>query len=157
MYTQGFGHAWVPRARLAFSSSLVSNPQILHLSAFRLSTRPSSISLSHPLGLSSHQSLSITDLPLLCSEVSRISLAMAHILAIVLSTLLVLGIAVYAPVRFAETEYIDVAPDKIQDLESSLLEMLGTNPLSVHFAELALSYGKRYDSVRMLCTVPVPS
>jgi hypothetical protein len=82
---------------------------------------------------------------------------MAHILAIVLSTLLVLGIAVYAPVHFAKIEYIDVAPDKIQDLESSLLEMLGTNPLSVHFAELTLSYGKRYDSVHMLCTVPVPS
>jgi hypothetical protein len=69
----------------------------------------------------------------------------------------VLVIVVYAPVRFAETEYIDMATDKIQDLESSLLEMLGTNPLSVHFAELALSYGKRYDSVRMLCTVSVPS
>jgi hypothetical protein len=49
-----------------------------------------------------------------------------------------------------------MAPDKIQDLESSLLEMLGTNPLSVHFAELALSYSNRYDSVHMLCTVSVP-
>jgi hypothetical protein len=84
---------------------------------------------------------------------------MAHILTVVLSTSLALVIVVYAPVRFAETKYIDVATDKIQDLESSLLEMLGTNPLSVHFAELSLSYGKRYDSVMlcMLCTVPVPS
>jgi hypothetical protein len=89
--------------------------------------------------------------------VSRISLAMAHILAIVLRTLLVLGIAVSSARLFAETEYIDLATNKIQDLESSLLEMLGTNPLSVHFAELTLSYGKRYDSVHMLCTVPVPS
>jgi hypothetical protein len=127
-----FGHAWVPRARLASSSSLVSNLIILHLSAFQLSTRPSSVPLSHPLGLASHQSLSIIALPLLCSEVSRISLAMAHILTIVLSTLLVLGITVYAPVRFAETEYIDVATDKIQDLESSFPEMLGIIPLSVH-------------------------
>jgi hypothetical protein len=82
---------------------------------------------------------------------------MAHILTIVLSTLLALVIVVYAPVRFAETKYIDVVTDKIQDLESSLFEMLGTNPLSVHFAELSLSYGKRYGSVRMLCTVSVPS
>ena len=82
---------------------------------------------------------------------------MAHILTIVLRTLLALVIVVYAPIRFAETEYTDVATDKIQDLEFSLLEMLGTNPLSIHFAELALSYSKRYDSVRMLCTVPVPS
>jgi hypothetical protein len=81
-----FGHAWVPRARLASSSSLVSNLIILHLSTFQLSTRPSSVPLSHPLGLASHQSLSIIALPLLCSEVSRISLAMAHILTIVLST-----------------------------------------------------------------------
>jgi hypothetical protein len=69
----------------------------------------------------------------------------------------VLGIVVYASVRFTITEYIDVATDKIQYLESSLLEILGINPLSVHFAELALSYGKRYDSVRMSCTVSVPS
>jgi hypothetical protein len=82
---------------------------------------------------------------------------MAHILTVVLSTSLALVIVVYAPVRFAETEYIDVATDKIQDLESSLLEMLGINPLSVHIAELALIYGKRYDSVRRLCTVSVPS
>ena len=82
---------------------------------------------------------------------------MAHILMVVLSTSLALVIVVYAPIRFAETKYIDVATDKIQDLESSLLEMLGTNPLSVHFAELALSYGKRYDSIRQLCTVSVPS
>jgi hypothetical protein len=109
------------------------------------------------LGLSSHQSFSTTYMPLLCSEVSKISLAMAHILAIVLSTLLVLGIAVSSTRLFAETEYIDLATNKIQDLESSLLEMLGTNPLSVHFAELTLSYGKRYDSVHMLCTVTVPS
>jgi hypothetical protein len=148
MYTQGFRHAWVPRARLAFISSLVSNPQFLHLSTFQLSTRSSSVPLSHPLGLSSHQSLSTTDLPLLCSEVFRISLSMAHLHTVVLSTL---------PVRFVETEYIDMAPDKIQDPESSLLEILGTNPLYVHFAKLTLRYGKRYDSVHMLCTVPVPS
>jgi hypothetical protein len=130
------------------SSSLVSNLIILHLSAFQLSTRPSSVPLSHPLGLASHQSLSIIALPLLCSEVSRISLAMAHILTIVLSTSLALINVVYAPIRFAETEYIEVATDKIQDLESSLSEILGINPLSVHIAELALNYGKRYDSVR---------
>jgi hypothetical protein len=148
MYTQGFGHAWIPRARLDFISSLVSNPQSLHLSTLQLSTRSSSVPLSHPLGLSSHQFSSTIGLPLLYSEVSRISLAMAHIHTIVLSTL---------PVHFAETEYIGMVPDKIQDLEFSLLEMLGTNPLSVHFAELVLSYSKRYDSVRLLCTVSLPS
>jgi hypothetical protein len=87
---------------------------------------------------------------LLCSEVSWISLAMAHILTVVLSTSLALVIFVSTPVHFAETEYIDVVTDKIQDLESSLFEMLGTNPLSVHFAEFSLRYGKRYDSVRHL-------
>jgi hypothetical protein len=75
---------------------------------------------------------------------------MAHILTVVLSTSLALVIVVSAPVHFAETEYIDVVTDKIQDLESSLFEMLGTNPLSVHFAEFALRYGKRYGSVRQL-------
>ena len=59
-----------------------------------------------------------------------------------------LVIIVSAPVYFAETEYFDVVTDKIQDLESSLFELLGTNPMSVHFAEFALRYGKRYDSVR---------
>jgi hypothetical protein len=103
--------------------------------------------LYHLLGLSSHQSLSTTDLPLLCTEVSRISPAMAHILAIVLSILLVLGIVVSVARSFAETEYIDMIPDKIQDLESGLFEMLGTNPLYVHFAEFSLRYGKRYSSV----------
>jgi hypothetical protein len=122
--------------------------QILHLSTFQLSTRPTSVPLSHPLGLSSHHSLSTIDLPLLCSEVFRISFVVAHLHTVVLSIL---------PVHFAETEYIDMAPDKIQDLESSLLELLGTTPLSIHFAELALSYSKRYDSVCMLCTVSVPS
>jgi hypothetical protein len=86
-------------------------------------------------------------MPLLCLEVSRISLAMAHILAIVLSTLLVLGIVVSAARSFAEIEYIDMVTDKIQDLESSLFKILGTNPKSVQFAEFALRYGKRYDSV----------
>jgi hypothetical protein len=74
--------------------------------------------------------------------------AMAHILIVVLSILPVLVIVVSAPVYFAETEYFDVVTDKIQDLESSLFELLGTNPMSVHFAEFALRYGKRYDSVR---------
>jgi hypothetical protein len=101
--------------------------------------------------------LSIIVLPLLYSEVSRISLAMAHILTIVLSTSLALVNVVYAPIRFVETEYTEVATDKIQDLESSLLEILGFNPLSVHIAELTLSYGKRYYLVRQLCTVSVPS
>jgi hypothetical protein len=123
-----FGHAWVPRARLGSSSSLVSNLIILHLSSFRLSTRPSSVSHSHPLGLSTHPSLSTTDLPLFCSEVSRIYLAMAHILTVVLSTSLALVNVVYAPICFAETKYIEVATDKIQDLKSSLLEILGTSP-----------------------------
>ena len=40
--------------------------------------------------------------------------------------------------------------DKIQDLESSLFKILGTNPKSVQFTEFALRYGKRYDSVRQL-------
>jgi hypothetical protein len=75
---------------------------------------------------------------------------MAHLLAIVLSTLLVLGIAVSAARSFVETEYIDMVTDKIQDLESSLFKILGTNPKSVQFAEFALRYGKRYDSVRQL-------
>ena len=98
MYTQGFGHAWVPRARLDSSSSLVSNPQILHLSALRIPTHP-----SHSRRPSSHHSFSFTDLSLLYSEVSWISLAMAHILTVVLSTSLALVIVVSAPVRFAET------------------------------------------------------
>jgi hypothetical protein len=87
-------------------------------------------------------------MPLLFLEVSRISLAMAHILTVVLSTLLALVIVVYAPVHFAKTKYIGVATDKIQDLEPSLLEISGTNPLFVHFVELSLRYGKRYDSFR---------
>jgi cathepsin H len=62
----------------------------------------------------------------------------------------VLGIVVSAARSFAETEYIDMVPDKIQDLESSLFKILGTNPKSVQFAEFALRYGKRYDSVRQL-------
>jgi hypothetical protein len=73
---------------------------------------------------------------------------MVHILTIVLSTSLALVNAIYALIRFAETKNIEVATDKIQDLESSLFEMLGINPLSVHIVELALSYGKRYDLVR---------
>ena len=40
--------------------------------------------------------------------------------------------------------------EKIQDLESSLFKILGTNPKSVQFVEFALRYGKRYDSVRQL-------
>jgi hypothetical protein len=72
---------------------------------------------------------------------------MAHILTVVLRTSLVLVIVVSAPVHFAEIKYIDVVTDKIQDLESSLFEMLVTNPLSVHFAEFSLRYGKRYGSV----------
>ena len=40
--------------------------------------------------------------------------------------------------------------DKIQDLESSLFKILGTNPKFVHFAEFTLRYGKGYDSVRQL-------
>ena len=61
---------------------------------------------------------------------------MSHILSIVLSTLLVLGIVVYALVRFTVTKYSDMATDKIQNLESSLSEILGINPLSVRVAEL---------------------
>jgi hypothetical protein len=47
-------------------------------------------------------------LPLLCSEVPRISPTMAHILAIVLSTLLALAIVVSATRSFEETEYINM-------------------------------------------------
>ena len=75
---------------------------------------------------------------------------MAHILAIVMSTLLVLGIVVSAARSFAETEYIDMVPNKIQDLESGLFKILGTNPKSVQFVEFALRYVKRYDSVCQL-------
>ena len=156
MHTE-FGHAWVPCARLGSSSSLVSNLIILHLSSFRLSMHPSFASHSHPLGFSTHPSLSTIELPLFCSEVSRIYLAMAHILTVVLSTSLALINAVYAPICFAETKYIEVATDKIQDLESSFSEILGFNLLSVHIAELALNYGKRYNSVRQWCIVSIPS
>ena len=82
---------------------------------------------------------------------------MAHILTVVLSTSLALVNAVYAPICFAETKYIEVATDKIQDLESSLSKILGINPMSVHIAELALNYGKRYNLVRLLCIVSLPS
>ena len=54
------------------------------------------------------------------------------------------------PVRFVQIEYIDMVTDKIQDLESSLFKILGTNRKSVQFAEFALRYGKRYDSVYQL-------
>jgi hypothetical protein len=67
---------------------------------------------------------------------------MARILAIVLSTLLALAIVVSAARSFEETKYIDMVTDKIQDLESSLFKILGTNPKSVQFAEFALRYGK---------------
>ena len=50
-----------------------------------------------------------------------------------------------------------MATDKIQNLESSPSEILGIIPLSVRIAELSLNYGKRYDSVRQLCIVSVPS
>jgi hypothetical protein len=123
------------------------------VSSFELPTRPYPVRLSHPLGLALQQSLPIIALPLLCSEVSRISLAMARILTIILSTSLALVNAVYAPIRFAETEYFEVATDKIQDLESSFPEIL----LSVRVAELALNYGKGYDSIHQLCTVSVPA
>ena len=72
---------------------------------------------------------------------------MARLLAIVLSTFLVLGIVVSATRSFAEIEYIDMVIDKIQDLKSSLFKILGTNPKSVQFAEFALRYGKGYDSI----------
>lgn len=75
---------------------------------------------------------------------------MARIPTIVLSTLLALTIAVSAARPFEETEYIDMVTDKIQDLESSLYKILGTNSKSLQFAEFALRYGKRYDSVRQL-------
>jgi hypothetical protein len=68
---------------------------------------------------------------------------MVHLHNVVLSTL---------PVRLAETEYSDMAPDKMQDLESSPLELLGAYSLSVHFVELVLSYSKRYDSFHLWCT-----
>jgi hypothetical protein len=60
----------------------------------------------------------------------------------------VLGIAVSAARSFAETKYIDMVTDKIQDLKSSLSTILGTNPKSVQFTEFTLRYGKRHDSVR---------
>jgi hypothetical protein len=76
---------------------------------------------------------------------------MAHILTVVLSTSLALVIVVYALFCFVETGYIDVVTDKIQDLEPSLFEMLGTTPLSVHFVEFALRYGKRYGLSLLAC------
>jgi hypothetical protein len=82
---------------------------------------------------------------------------MAHILTVVLSTSLALVNAVYAPIRFAETEYIEVATDKIQDLESSLSEIFGNQSPACTHCGAPLNYGKRYDSVRQLCIVSVPS
>ena len=82
---------------------------------------------------------------------------MARILTIILSTFLALVNAAYAPIRFTVTKYSDLATDKIQNLESSSSEILGIIPLSEHIVELALNYGKRYDSVRQLCIVSVPS
>jgi hypothetical protein len=67
---------------------------------------------------------------------------MARILTIVLSTSLALVNVVCAPFRFTVTEGSDMATDTIQNLESSLSEILGINPLSVRVAELALNYGK---------------
>ena len=67
---------------------------------------------------------------------------MARILTIVLSTLLALVRAVPTPFRFTVTECSDMATDTIQNLESSLSEILGINPLSVRVVELALNYGK---------------
>ena len=68
---------------------------------------------------------------------------MVHLHNVVQSTL---------PVLLVETMYSDMAPDKVQNLESSPLELLGANPLSVHFAELVLSFSKRYDSFLLWCT-----
>jgi hypothetical protein len=62
----------------------------------------------------------------------------------------VLGIAISAARSFTETEYIDMVIDKIQDLESGLFKILGTNPESVQFVEFDLRHGKRYDSVHQL-------
>ena len=67
---------------------------------------------------------------------------MAHILAIVLSTLLALAIAVSTARSFEEMEYIDMVTEKIHDLESSLFKILGTNPKSVQFAEFSLKYSR---------------
>ena len=72
---------------------------------------------------------------------------MVRILAIVLSTLLALAIVVYTAISFEEMEYIDMVTEKIQDLESSLFKILGTNPKSIQFSEFVLRYGKRYNSV----------
>ena len=67
---------------------------------------------------------------------------MARILTIVLSTLLALVNVVCALFRFTVTKCSDMATDTIQNLESSLSEILGINPLSVHVVELAPNYGK---------------
>ena len=148
MYTQGLGNTWFPHARLAFSSSLVSIPKfytcqpfnslrVLPLSHFLIHWDFPCISLCPPqICLCSAQRFSESPLPWL--TFTPLFWALYHFI-------------------FVETEYIDMALDKIHDLESSLLEMLGTNPLFVHFAELALNYSKRYDLVCMLCTVLVPS
>ena len=58
---------------------------------------------------------------------------MAHIRTVVLSTSLAQVNVVYAPIHFAETEYIEVATEKIQDLESSLSKIFGNqSPICTH-------------------------
>ena len=67
---------------------------------------------------------------------------MDRILTIVLSTSLALVNAVCAPFRFTITKCSDMTTDTIENLESSLSEILGINPLSVRVVELAPNYGK---------------
>jgi hypothetical protein len=80
-------------------------------------------------------------LPLLCSEVPRISPAMALILAIVLSTLLELAIVVSVARSFEETKYIDMVTD-VPTLSSLRircqrnLDLGGTFSLVSEFLEL---------------------
>ena len=81
---------------------------------------------------------------------------MVHILDIVLSTFLVLGIVVSTARSFAETEYIDMVPDKIQDLESGLFEMSVTNPLYVHLQSYPSDMVRGTVQSDSLCTVSVP-
>lgn len=63
---------------------------------------------------------------------------MARVLAIVLSTLFLLAVSVSAARSFEETGYIDMVTDKIQNLESNFVKILGTNPKSLQFAEFAV-------------------
>lgn len=77
---------------------------------------------------------------------------MARILAIVLSSLLALALAltVSAAGFCAETEYLNMVTDKVEDLEPHIFKLFGTHPRSLEFAEFARRHDKKYDTVHQL-------